>query len=78
MAILPDKLLFRIVDQLRDVEYFEQVHHDLIEIRDTINAFLCTGHEVYPETMEILNHIMSPELSSMPMNTSLLLLITLT
>ena len=60
--MLSAELIFRLVSQLRDDDYFEKMHDALIEICDTIHAFLNSGREVYPETMEILQHILSLDL----------------
>lgn len=63
--MLPKEIICEIIQQRRDDEYLERMQIVLIDIRSTITAFLNTGHNVYPETMVILNHILSAELDKM-------------
>src|SRR5687767_938638 len=60
--VLANDIIFMLVSQMHNEFYLEKMHIVLIDLCKTTESFLMTGCEVYPQTMELLNHIMSPNL----------------
>src|SRR5687768_3355826 len=62
MVLPPDEIVFKIISNLRDVDCFQRMHNSLSDIKDLAAGTLRAGIQVSPETMALLNHIVSPEL----------------